>query len=154
MEPTALPAHTALVAHSEIAPDEMRDFFDRYFPMLGEFTESVGVTPRAARAYYFRPPADTVDLAAGFVIADGDIDMVEPLVGDIGDERVSLHRFEAMEVFTKDVTGPYEELGNQWETFMAETGHTGGFFFEEYVTMPGGPEEPVTRLFIAPARPR
>ncbi|WP_165164441.1 hypothetical protein [Corynebacterium qintianiae] len=158
MEQITLPAHTALVAHDTLQPEAMREFFDHYYPLFGEFMESVGVTPQAARAYYLRPPAAVFDLAAGFVIADADLDMVEPLVGDIGDGLVSLRRFEEMEVLTERVSGPYDLLGEQWEKFAGDAlaqGHTiEGLTFEEYVTMPGSGGDPVTQLFIALTRPR
>ncbi|AWB83684.1 hypothetical protein [Corynebacterium liangguodongii] len=153
MEALTLAPHHALVASDQVAPEAMRDFFDRYYPMLGEFLGSVGASPLAARAYYFSPPGEVFDLAAGFVVPAGDLAVISPLVGDIGDERVTLRAFDSMDVLTHRVTAPYEELGARWESFSRDAltaGHSfAGLTFEEYVTMPGGEEAPVTDLYIA-----
>ena len=158
MNEITLPAHSTLVAHDTVGPDALREFFDHYYPLLHEFTESVGVLPQAARAYYFSPPGEAFDIAAGFVIADEDLDLIAPLIDDIGDGHVSLKRFEEIEAVVKRVTCAYSDLGAQWDEFAAATeadGHAvDRLLIEEYVTMGDDQDAPVTDLFIPLTRPQ
>ena len=152
-----LPAHSALLARDTPQPGALRAFYDHYLPLIAEFLSSTGATPRVARAYFpaAAPGEDGIGggaIAVGFEIYERDIPMIAPLVDDIGDATVTLHRFDEARYARTSFTGPYEDLPGAWQAFTAAIESAGltpsGPSFEEYVTMPGASAEPVTDLYV------
>jgi effector-binding domain-containing protein len=147
---TTVPAHI-LVASREIIPtDTMTGYFDRSFTRALEAIRSVGAEPAGpARAYYFSPLTDVVDLAGGFPVAEEHGEAVAAAHPDL------VHRIPEYEVIIQRHTGPYDRLAAAWQELTEHVRSlgrpTGPVFWEEYVTMPtpeADPAEMITDLYV------
>ncbi|WP_342319320.1 GyrI-like domain-containing protein [Corynebacterium mayonis] len=142
MEKVSLPPQIVIGARDTLNFDEIGAFFDHYYPMMEKFLSSIGARPQAKRSFTLAEPTDVIDMIAAFLIAEEDLPMIEPLVGDVDDEKVALHRFAAGEFLKTRHTGPYVELSVSWEKFLDEArdaGYTPGpLSFEDYLDSDAG----------------
>lgn len=131
------PVPTAVVRGS-VRMDEIASFFDRAYPLVASVLEQQGVQPLEAFGYYLSPPADTIELEAGFttgspVTVDGDV-VASSLPG--GDAARLTH------------VGPYDGLAQTWAElgrWMDEHGHRPAqAFWEVYVTQPSPDADPAS----------
>ncbi len=132
VEPT-----TTAVVRGTIAADEVSDFFDRSFSVLGEAIAAQGVTATGpAFALYRGIPDETMDLEVGFptdraIEPDGSAEPGELLGGQVA--RV-IH------------AGSFDGLAGAWQglgAWIAEQGLTPAeSYWEVYVTEPGSDMDP------------
>lgn len=149
-DPSTVPAHVLVATRETIPTDNMTGYFDRAFTRAIEVIQSVGAQPAGpARAYYFSPLTDVVDLAGGFPVAEEHI----AALGETHPEMV--HRIPESEVATQRHTGPYDQLGAAWQELIDHVHSlgwsTGPVFWEEYVTIPSpeaDPAEMITDLYL------
>lgn len=114
-ERTKVDAHTAVLARDTVQPEALRAFTDLYLPKIGEFLESVGATPTAARVYHFGGS----QVGAGFSLDDADVPMAAPFIGDIGDDLVDLVQFDDTQAVAAVFDGPRSEIPAAWDEFEA-----------------------------------
>jgi effector-binding domain-containing protein len=132
LEPT-----TAAVVRGTVAADEITDFFDRSFSVLGEAIAAQGVAPIGpAFGLYRGMPEETIDVAVGFP-TDGPI---EP------DGSVELGELPGGRVARVVYAGGFDGLGEAWQrlgTWIAEQGLTPSeSYWEVYVTEPSPDMDP------------
>ncbi|QGU04816.1 hypothetical protein [Corynebacterium comes] len=144
-----VPAHTLVASRETIPADNMQGYFDRAFTRSIEAIQSVGASPAGpARAYYFSPLTDVVDLAGGFPLAEEYVEAVEAAFPDL------VHRIPEFRVITGRHRGPYDQLGVTWQELIEHIRdlgqQTGPVFWEEYITMPtpdADPADMITDLY-------
>ena len=132
LEPT-----TAAVVRGTIAAEEITDFFDRSFSVLGQAIAAQGLAPIGpAFGLYRGMPDETIDVAVGFP-TDGPIEpdgSVEP--GELPGGRV------ARVVYA----GGFDGLGDAWQRlggWIAQQGLTPSeTYWEVYVTEPNPEMDP------------
>lgn len=147
---TTVPAHSFLAVRETISTAAMTDWFDRTFNRLGRVLQEVGVRPAGpARAYYFSPLSDSVDIAAGFPLFPEHVAAVEAAQPEL------VHHLPECTVMTTRHHGSYETLGQTWQELtdhVRSSGRpTGPVFWEEYVTEPSPQADPadmVTDLYV------
>ena len=133
---TVQPTTTAVV-RGTVSAEEITDFFDRSFSVLGEAIAAQGVSPTGpAFGFYRGMPDETIDVAVGFptdrkIEPDGS---AEP--GELPGGRV------ARVVYA----GGFDGLGEAWQrlgAWIAEQGLTPGEnYWEVYVTEPSPDMDP------------
>lgn len=133
---TAEPVTTAVVKGT-IPTDEVRDFFDRSFAVLGEALQTQSVTPTGpAYGLYHGIPDETMDLEVGFptdraIEADGSAE-----AGELPGGRVArvVH------------AGSFDALGGAWQRlgeWVAAQGLTpADTYWEVYLTEPSPDMDP------------
>lgn len=136
-ELVTVPSVTTAVVRGRVAPDELRNFFDRSFSTLSATLEAQGVrTTGPAFGLYRDASDDVVDLEIGYpteseVRPDGD---VQP--GSLPAGRVArvVHR------------GNFDGLDASWQQLRAWVGETGltpqPLWWEVYVTEPSPDMDP------------
>ena len=132
LEPT-----TAAVVRGTVAAEEITDFFDRSFSVLGEAIAAQGVSPTGpAFGLYRGLPDETIDVAVGFptdrpIEPDGSAE-----AGELPGGRVArvVH------------AGAFDGLGEAWQrlgAWIAEQGMSPGeTYWEVYVTEPSPDMDP------------
>ena len=133
---TVQPTTTAVV-RGTVSAEEITDFFDRSFSVLGEAIAAQGVSPTGpAFGFYRGMPDETIDVAVGFptdrkIEPDGS---AEP--GELPGGRV------ARVVYA----GGFDGLGDAWQrlgAWIAEQGLTPTEdYWEVYVTEPSPDMDP------------
>ena len=133
---TVEPVTTAVV-RGTISAEEVTDFFDRSFSVLGEAMGAQGVNPAGpAFGLYRGIPDETMDLEVGFpadraIESDGSVE-----AGELPGGRVArvVH------------AGSFDGLGEAWQGlggWIAEQGLTPGeTFWEVYLTEPSPDMDP------------
>lgn len=145
-----VPAHVIVASRETVPTDQLQQYFDRAFTRSIEAIQSVGATPAgSARAYYFSPLTEVVDLAGGFPLAEEHAEAVAAAFPDL------VHRIPEFRVIVGRHHGPYDQLGATWQEhteYVRRLGHqTGPVFWEEYVTMPtpeADPADMITDLYV------
>ncbi|RSZ61711.1 AraC family transcriptional regulator [Corynebacterium hylobatis] len=144
-----VPAHILVASRETVPTDNMTGYFDGAFTRALQAVRSVGAEPAGpARAYYFSPLTDVVDIAGGFPVAEEHAEALSAAHPDL------VHRIPEHEAFVRRHTGSYDGLGAAWQELsdhVRSLGRpTGPVFWEEYVTMPtpeGDPAEMITDLY-------
>lgn len=144
-----VPAHVLVASRKTIPTDNMTGYFDGAFTRALEAIRSVGAEPAGpARAYYFSPLTDVVDIAGGFPLAEEYAEALATVQPDL------VHRIPEHEALVRRHTGSYDGLAAAWQELSDHVRSlsrpTGPVFWEEYVTMPtpeGNPAELITDLY-------
>lgn len=141
-----VPAHHVLASRETISADAMTDYFDRAFTRAARTLAAAGLPPTgAARAYYFSPPTNTVDLAGGFVVPRDGVDAVTRAIGP--DSGLALHHIPESRALLTSHHGGYDGLPQAWQE-LVDHAHARGEelsapCWEEYVTMPTPEADPL-----------
>lgn len=145
-----VPAHVLVASRETIPTATMTDYFDGAFTRALEAVRSVGAEPAGpARAYYFSPLTDVVDIAGGFPVAGEHVAALAAAHPEL------VHRIPEHEAIIRRHTGSYDGLAGAWQELIEHV-HTlgrpiGPVFWEEYVTMPTpemDPAELITDLYV------
>ncbi|WIM69921.1 GyrI-like domain-containing protein [Corynebacterium suedekumii] len=148
-----VPAHHVLASRETISADAMVDYFDRAFTQAARTLAAAGLRPTgAARAYYFSPPTDTVDLAGGFVVPGDGLDAVTRAIDPAS--GLAVHLIPESRAMVTSHHGGYDGLPQAWQE-LVDHAHAQGEelsapCWEEYVTMPtpeADPADMVTDLY-------
>lgn len=145
-----VPAHAFIASRETVATDELPAYFDRTYPLLIDVLAAVGAHPAGpARAYYFSPLTDTVDLAAAFPLHPEQVAAVEAAHPEL------VHHVPECRAFTTRHHGSYDKLGETWQELteaVRESGRQAGpVYWETYVTEPSPEADPadmITDLYV------
>lgn len=126
------------VIRGTVSMEEIAGFYDRVYGEVAATVARQGATPQAAFGLYLKPPQDTFELEAGFVVD-------RPIERD-GEVMASL--LPAGRAARLTHLGPYDALGDSWERLMGWIGEQGktqaGPMWEVYVTEPTPESDPAT----------
>lgn len=145
-----VPAHAFIASRETVSVDELPAFFDRAYPLLIDALQAVGAHPAGpARAYYFSPLTETVDIAAAFPLHPEQVAAVEASHPQL------VHHVPECEAFTTRHHGSYDTLGRTWQELTEaarESGRPAGpVCWETYVTEPSPEADPadmITDLYV------
>ncbi|MDO5669500.1 MAG: GyrI-like domain-containing protein [Corynebacterium sp.] len=143
-------AHAFIALRETVSTDGLPAFFDRAYPRLVDVLAAVGAYPAGpARAYYFSPLTETVDIAAAFPLHPEQVAAVEAAYPEL------VHHVPECEAFTTRHHGSYDMLGRSWQELMEavrESGRpAGAVCWETYVTEPtpeAAPADMITDLYV------
>lgn len=125
-----VPPTVTAVVRGTVAMDEITDFFDRSFSVLGQTLAAQGVTPAGpAFALYRGLPAETIDLEVGFptdraVEVDGSVEAGELPGGRVA-RLVHAGSFDGLSAAWQQLGGWVAEQGVKpaevyWEVYLTE----------------------------------
>lgn len=132
-----VPEVPSAVVRGTVPAEELPDFYDGAFGPIAEVLQRQGVAPAgAAFGFYFRIPAETVELEVGF-----------PTTGQIADDGDVLGSHLPAGTVARAVhAGGYETLGESWGALVAWVEAQGrvpeGRMWEVYLTEPSPEADP------------
>lgn len=134
----------AVVRHTGARQGDLRDLFDRSFRVIGAAVAAGDVQPTGpAVAIYDGDPADVVDLAVGFPVAQAPDAALERDGAEIVGHHLPGGTYAAVSHI-----GSYDGLSDAWERLLAGVTEGGaqpwGAWVEVYVSQPTPESDPAT----------
>ena len=160
IEMTTVPAHHILSIRDTVPLDSIPTFLKPSYECIEALVSKAGIKEEACRAYTYSMSPDEIDIAAAYVIAEDDLDVIRAAVEEANnnDSNGAFGGLELIEFDERNAAmtvhhGSYNKLADSWSAFAQELATEGIKVseptFEDYVDRGDGSStaEAVTNLY-------
>lgn len=160
IEMTTVPAHHILSIRDTVPLDSVPTFLKPAYERIEALVSKAEIREEACRAYTYSLSPDEIDIAAAYVIADEDLDVIRAAVEEANnnDSNGAFGGLELIEFDERNAAmtvhyGSYNKLAESWSAFAQELATEGIKVseptFEDYVDRGDGSStsEAVTNLY-------